>query len=66
MWKFDDRRGRWLLHWELGFLRFKEWLRHGPTCFEEIETIVHGHLVEQGGVYSIYYRVLYSLPEGGL
>ena len=23
-------------------------------------------VVEQGGVYSIYYRVLYSLPEGGL
>jgi len=22
--------------------------------------------VEQGGVYSIYYKVLYSLPEGGL
>ena len=23
-------------------------------------------IVEQGGVYSIYYKVLYSLPEGGL
>jgi len=22
--------------------------------------------VEQGGVYSIYYKVLYSLPEGSL
>ena len=30
----------------------------------DIETVAD--TVEQGGVYFIYYKVLYSLPEGGL
>ena len=34
--------------------------------FQPLVLIIVVPLVEQGGVYSIYYKVLYSLPEGGL
>ena len=40
------------------------------SCREFLHRVLGGvwptPSVEQGGVYSIYYKVLYSLPEGGL
>jgi len=43
----------------------------GTWCSPRVHPLplaIGGHTgnVEQGGVYFIYYKVLYSLPEGGL
>ena len=56
--------GQYIIGTEAGPLVTAYWV--GTRYVHSFLVPLHATCVEQGGVYSIYYRVLYSLPEGGL